>query len=615
MRNAGQFSVEHVAEVPRGYHVRTVRRGDKEVRIAYPPGRRRKGSGVVVEILRPAKAAENPSSVFAMAASLGYPYLRGEGRVAKDGVTWLSRVTKDPEGQGKPIFVGYNQATRKWVIERDETNPSKSYAETGGLDVKYSPVNQTYFLMWHDTILRIFPTKKEADDEMERLLRKPNGETARREQQRAARERAEKIRKARLTRAPRFRDVSLGNPPKKRLAKLTLEEDREWVGAFNYYVEEGKSDAQADRLAWRDVKKEFPRLRKFSGATAESTFAGFTNPGSILDEIRHGDRVTILVPAGIGREGQEYSKRTGRAMMRGPHGWVLDLGGRYGRPGIATEENIVSVRKVNPEKKPAPRKGESPQAYHERRVRELLEKMPKPIRDVFDRNPAEYKFIFRNPDDGRSTVFIRKPGTKKWIESYSRADAKEAKQIARDLQAQGYETKIRRSNPDEEQLGEAEALYETFHGRPPQEILEVQENAETRGELTALGDLVELTIVAPNREHVQVKFTGDGVRLASSPDGRQLYLVGGNQDISESLGLFGISDEKDFLDLGEAKQIVYAAAKWQTDFSEIEWKHDFGEESGIRPRVFFKMPLTAAGDARIFFAGGNYKVERPGIID
>jgi hypothetical protein len=63
--------------------------------------------------------------------------------------------------------------------------------------------------------------------------------------------------------------------------------------------------------------------------------------------IQVGDRVTILVPAGIGREGQEWSRRTGRAVMPSLHGgWVLNLGGRHGTPSIATAENTVRIVKA-----------------------------------------------------------------------------------------------------------------------------------------------------------------------------------------------------------------------------------------------------------------------------
>lgn len=52
------YRTEHLATVPRGYHVRTVDRGEHRVRIAFPPGPRRRGAGKVVEILHPLR--ENP---------------------------------------------------------------------------------------------------------------------------------------------------------------------------------------------------------------------------------------------------------------------------------------------------------------------------------------------------------------------------------------------------------------------------------------------------------------------------------------------------------------------------------------------------------------------------
>ena len=58
------------------------------------------------------------------------------------------------------------------------------------------------------------------------------------------------------------------------------------------------------------------------------------NP-DLLDAIRPGQRVTI-----VNRFGQE---KTGKAVMRGPAGWVLNMGGPHGTPGIATLDNIIKV--------------------------------------------------------------------------------------------------------------------------------------------------------------------------------------------------------------------------------------------------------------------------------
>lgn len=62
--------------------------------------------------------------------------------------------------------------------------------------------------------------------------------------------------------------------------------------------------------------------------------------------IKHGDRVTILVPNGMGRNGQEWKPKTGRAVMLSSHGgWVLNMGGPHGTPGLADETNTVKIAK------------------------------------------------------------------------------------------------------------------------------------------------------------------------------------------------------------------------------------------------------------------------------
>jgi|KBSSwiStaDraftv2_1062776.scaffolds.fasta_scaffold25388_7 hypothetical protein len=65
-----------------------------------------------------------------------------------------------------------------------------------------------------------------------------------------------------------------------------------------------------------------------------------------LASIRPGDRVTILVPAGRGMHGQEWKNATGRAVIISPGYVALNMGGRFGTPGVATAENLVSVRKT-----------------------------------------------------------------------------------------------------------------------------------------------------------------------------------------------------------------------------------------------------------------------------
>ena len=58
---------------------------------------------------------------------------------------------------------------------------------------------------------------------------------------------------------------------------------------------------------------------------------------TITQAIRSGDRVTIVDRFGV--------RHTGRAVMPCiSGGWVLNMGGRHGTPGIANDDNTVKVR-------------------------------------------------------------------------------------------------------------------------------------------------------------------------------------------------------------------------------------------------------------------------------
>ncbi len=72
----------------------------------------------------PGRSSKKFVNAYSIAVGLGYPYLRGEGRVAADGVTWLSRATKTSSGTGPAVFVGFHPKTGKVVIEYE--NPSRS---------------------------------------------------------------------------------------------------------------------------------------------------------------------------------------------------------------------------------------------------------------------------------------------------------------------------------------------------------------------------------------------------------------------------------------------------------------------------------------------------------
>lgn len=155
-------------------------------------------------------------------------------------------------------------------------------------------------------------------------------------------------------------------------------------------------------------------------------------------------------------------------------------------------------------------------------------------------------------------------------------------------------------------------LSREFHGIDPRQVITMQETDVTRRTYTALGDLVELWIrnVGGDYRTSKISFTGDRVKVASAPNGAQLYLIGGNQNIDSHLDKFGGDPSKDFVELGQAVYISYATRKKMDDLKWTEYYHRLGEETHEPPLAFYNRLQR-----RIFLVGGHYRVEAPGIIN
>lgn len=82
-------------------------------------------------------------------------------------------------------------------------------------------------------------------------------------------------------------------------------------------------------------------------------------------DIRMGDRVTY-----VDHRGQEH---TGKAVMRGPAGWVLNLGGAHGTPGICDADTVVRVvRPKGSKAKGGSKRGSWHYGQSQKNKRELL---------------------------------------------------------------------------------------------------------------------------------------------------------------------------------------------------------------------------------------------------
>jgi hypothetical protein len=52
---------------------------------------------------------------------------------------------------------------------------------------------------------------------------------------------------------------------RRKLATLKPQENRDWEYYFSWYKNNGLTDIEADRNAWRDLQQQYPRLKKYKG--------------------------------------------------------------------------------------------------------------------------------------------------------------------------------------------------------------------------------------------------------------------------------------------------------------------------------------------------------------
>jgi len=166
---------------------------------------------------------------------------------------------------------------------------------------------------------------------------------------------------------------------------------------------------------------------------------------------------------------------------------------------------------------------------------------------------------------------------------------------------------IRRQNPD------AAGIREDFTGMPVEWEETLTEPHMPAGDYAKLGELLVLYVKPRAGGQVQqIDFKEPRPILVSDESARQLYFVGGDQDLSGGLSVFGAHDRgAGIYELGEARRIDYKQRKEHVKEPEYdEWRHQLGEETDERPTVLFD-----SRHKRILFEGGAYEVRREGIVN
>jgi hypothetical protein len=162
----------------------------------------------------------------------------------------------------------------------------------------------------------------------------------------------------------------------------------------------------------------------------------------------------------------------------------------------------------------------------------------------------------------------------------------------------------RRNGADIEAAAE---LSEQFHGRPARSVRDVTEVEHSRGTLSDLGRLVSLLVWIDEDNPYELTF--QGVRLAASPDGGQLYLIGNQRLDLAALGLDKYMP-KDHITVGAVSQVVYATSKAFHNFAPTEYEHEFGEEGGAEPMLGYDVLSE-----KFYLTGGSYQVRPEGIVN
>jgi hypothetical protein len=185
----------------------------------------------------------------------------------------------------------------------------------------------------------------------------------------------------------------------------------------------------------------------------------------------------------------------------------------------------------------------------------------------------------------------------------------------------------------------ATALYTEFHGKAPDKIYDTNlptADYGTHPELAQLGKLVSIMVgqgikltgkdldqaepLYEDDEHWQEMIwwgKEEAPDVAAEPAGRQIYLIGGNQDLTGSLSRFPVDPTKDLIDLGPCLRLEYFTRKKFDQFRGISYFHALGEETGGFPGDNGQNPRLVFDKVRklLYLVGGVYTIKPAGITD
>ena len=179
---------------------------------------------------------------------------------------------------------------------------------------------------------------------------------------------------------------------------------------------------------------------------------------------------------------------------------------------------------------------------------------------------------------------------------------------------------------------EADALFHSFHGEPSDELIDVEEEIEIPDSLAVLGQLVEIKVeLESGGKEIALEFQApldaeenpgtsrrqnhpdsDIALLCSSPDGKQLYIRGGDQSLDLDALKMGPGTKwyRDSMVIGTITEITYRTQKHFDQFRTIDYYHKLGEKTKVEPLLTYDVK-----NELLSIAGGQYEVKPEGIVN
>lgn len=183
----------------------------------------------------------------------------------------------------------------------------------------------------------------------------------------------------------------------------------------------------------------------------------------------------------------------------------------------------------------------------------------------------------------------------------------EGYKIGREKANQGFRERAKgKRNPE----SSAADLYESFHGKPSEEVLEYGEEIHYHENLAGLGVLTEIKVDCFSGYSAVLKFDRE-TQLCSNEEGTQLYIIGGDQSLN--LGSLKFKDDevdKDQVAIGVITEITYNTQKGFHNFKPTDYYHELGEESGYQPILTYD-----TRNQQLTIAGGAYRIKPEGIVN